>query len=785
MLIKTSVLFLAVLVVSCAAHAAAPAGPSAADARAVLYQWNPENFHPPAGYPAQPVAAPGADGTRVCIVSKSLGYNHFVVTKPGLLKAGHDYTAVVRYEVVKSPEFPDAFFLFARSRKLGIERDCWRNFLGEPGVKGVVTLPVSIADADDWTFYLGCKGRSAIIVDTFTVVEGLGYTFVPAAGQSPAQAPAPTPDLPAGSAAFTIEPPRAAQAPVAVSTADYGLVADPPTGRVTAAIADANLAALKQAIAACRTRHASTLLVPKGVYRFGTKEPIPFENLSDVTIDGQGSEFIFETLHTGTSAMSVKGATRCVVKNLMVDWDWSVIPLASLAQVVAVQPDGLQADLAFPDLSPAEVERLKHAPWLQMMPMDPKTFRLTSLLRLPTAPSKFETVAANTLRVTFKQRVPLVAGQHYCVRHLYYEMGAFRVGDCSQLLFENVTIYSIPGMGWVNRDDLNHWGLRNCRIVRRPGTRRPLSTAADGFHVLESQGYLLLDGCEFSGSGDDSVNIHDNCAEGTRRVDATTLTLVGNTKFRLKIAVGDTIELRHADFAPLGYISKVLAVQYPGNDTTLTVADPLPAGLLPQSIVLNQRYDTANVRIANCHFHDTAGRGILLSARDATLEHNVFDHTRGTAIDLETEIVGTLWAEGHGARNIVIRNNQFLDANTQGKFDGSVVYACPMTPAGPTGYPLFSDILVAGNHFVNCVGPAVSMTSCRHGVVTGNRIESNGGLAAPTALSACIKAAFSSAVTVTGNTWQAGAPSMKAGLLYDPETCTEVTAAANGVTGGK
>lgn len=783
MISKSSVLCLAVLVVASAAQVAAPAGP--ADARPVLYEWNPANFHPLAGYPAQPEPAPGADRSRVCIVSKSLGYNHFVVTKPGLLKAGHDYTAIVKYEVVKSPAFPNAFFLFARSRKLGIERDFWRNFLGEPGVKGTVTLPVSIADADDWTFYLGCKGRSAIIIDAFTVVEGLGYTFVPAADRSPAKVLAPLPDLPTGSAAFTIEPPRAAKNPVSISTADYGLVADPPAGRVTAALANANVAALKKAIEACRTQHASALLVPKGVYRFGTKEPIPFENLSDVTIDGQGSEFIFETLHSGTAAMSVKGATRCVLKNLIVDWDWSAIPLASLAKVVAAQPDGLQADLAFPDLSPAEVERLKTAPWMQMFPMDPATFRLTSLLRLPTAPAKFETVAPNTLRVTFKQRVPLVAGQSYCVRHLYYDMGAYRVGDCSQLLFENVTIYSIPGMGWVNRGDLDHWGLHNCRIVRRPGTRRPLSTAADGFHVLESQGSLLLDGCEFSGSGDDSVNIHDNCAEGVRRIDDTTLTLVGNTKFRLKFAPGDSLELRHADFAPLGYVAKVLAVKYPGSDTTLTVATPLPAALLPQSIVLNQRYNTANVRIVNCHFHDTAGRGILLSASNATLESNVFDHTRATAIDLETEIVGTLWAEGHGAHNIVIRNNRFLDANAQGKFDGSVVYACPLTPAGPTSYPLFSDLLVTGNHFVNCTGPAVSVTSCRHVVVTGNTIENNGGPAAPTALAACIKAAFASAVTVTGNTWQAGAQPMKAGLLYDPATCTEVTAAANQVTGVK
>lgn len=777
MTVKLALLLGLAALTTCHADPTPPAEP-----RAVVYRFDVASAHYAAAYPVS--VAPTASGDRYCFTARSQGFNHIVVTAPGKLKAGHEYTAIIHYEVVTAPAFPNYFFMFGRSRQLGTEHDVWRDWLGEPGVKGVAMLPLTIQEGADWAVYVGCKGPAQILIDSFEVVEGLGYTFVPAVpGPAAAVKPAALAarPLPTGSVPFTIEPPRLPQVPVTVSATDFGLTPDPATGRVSDAVAAANLTALKKALAACRHKQASLLNIPTGVYRFAGKESVPFDDLTDLTLDGNGSEFIFETLHTGTAVVSVGHDTRCVIKNLVIDWDWSVIPLGSMCKVVAVSPDKLQADLAFPDLAPAEVEQLKTAPWQQMFPMDPATFRLTSLLRLPVAPRKFETLAPGTLRVTFKAPVPLVAGQVYCIRHMYYEMGAFRVGDVHHLLFDNVSIYSVPGMGWVTRGDADHWGLHNCRIVRRPGTRRPFSTSADGFHVLESQGCLLVDGCEFSGSGDDSINIHDNIAEGVHRDADRALTLVANTKFRMKVAVGDTLELRHADFAPLGFSTKVTGVTFVGNATKLTVADPLPATLLEQTIVLNKRYDTANVRIVHCRFHDTGGRGILLGASNATVEDNVFDHTRAVAIQLHTEIVGTLWAEGHGCANVVIRGNQFLDANTQCKFDGAVIYARSNIPAGSTGYPLFHDVLIEGNRFVNCPGPAVSLASCQDFTVINNTLENNAGVTGASALSAAVVAELSSDIVVSGNRWKAGSPSAKPGVVYDPATCRGVVAPGNAV----
>jgi hypothetical protein len=754
------------------------------DQRPVIYEWNPANFHPAPEYPVK--VAPTADGTRYLLTTTGLGYNHILVAGTGKLKVGHDYTAIIQYEVVKSTEFPNSFYMFARSRKLGTDRDVWRTWLGEPGMKGVATLPVTIKDSDDWLIYVGDKGPGQIIIDSFKIVEGFGYTYIPAtksaAPAKPAVAKAGTTaakSLPTGCAPFTIEPPRAQKPAVTLSTADFNLVADPPVGRVTEEVANANMAAIKAALAACREKKASTLLIPKGIYRFGTNDSVPLLDLTDLTIDGQGSEFIFQKLHQGNAVITAYRDTRCILKNLIIDWDWTTIPLASLCRVVATTADGTQADLTFPDLTPVEVEKIKTSPWQSMIPMEPDTFRMINRPRVSGAPSKFETVNDNTLRVTFKAAVQLTVGDTFCVRHMYYEMGAFRIGDISDFLFDNVTIYSMPGMGFFTLGDAHNWGFRNCRVVRRPGTRRPFATTADGFHVGLSQGNLLLDGCEFTQLGDDCINIHDNVYEGLLRVDDHTLTLVGPSRFRIYAHAGDTIELRHADYSALGYSSKVTAASIKGTELTVTLADPLPANVLPQTIFINTKYNTSNVKIVNCRLHDTGGRGMLLGVRNATIENNTFDHVRGTAVQLETEIVDTLWAEGYGAENIVIRNNVFDTTNTIAKFDGAIIYGAPRTPAGPTGYPLFRDILIDSNRFINCPGPAVSLNTCKNITVSNNLIENNSKLDPVRALSASIAAFYSTDINVTGNKWLEGSPSAQPGVVYDPATTTNITSTDN------
>jgi hypothetical protein len=190
------------------------------------------------------------------------------------------------------------------------------------------------------------------------------------------------------------------------------------------------------------------------------------------------------------------------------------------------------------------------------------------------------------------------------------------------------------------------------------------------------------------------------------------------------------------------------------------------------------------VRIANCNFHDTSGRGILLSARGATIENCVFDRTFADAIQTTIDIVGTLWAEGRPSSNFVIRNNVLKNVNAQGKFGGAAIYIAPILPDGGSQYPLYSNMLIANNRFVNCNGPAVQMSSSKGITITGNTIETTSELTSVTAQSSSLMAVLSSDLALGGNTWRTVGTLAKAGVVYDPQTVSGIAATDNVLTPG-
>ncbi|MBN8526444.1 MAG: hypothetical protein J0M02_14005 [Planctomycetes bacterium] len=704
------------------------------------------------------------------------GWNTLITAPPGTLKGGHEYLAELRYRVIAAPPYPGnpffgSFHMFARSKTLGQERDVWQNWLGDPGDQGVVRMPMVLAPVDDWTFSVGCKGAGTLIVESLVIRAGTGFAFVPATPDAQAPAAAAVP-VATGCGPIVIDPPVAGTG-VQVSVAEFGMLPDAAADDAAAA---ANAVGLARAFKACAERKASRLLIPPGTYRMAPKDPLSLSGLQDLAIEATGAELVYTTLLRNASVWNLVNCQRLAVRGLSIDWDWSLNPIASVARVDSLADDRRSAVLSFPDLAAATVARVKDAAWSGMTRIDPQTMRGTGSQRLSPKPATREIAADGAIHATFSEPLALEQGNHYLIRHLYYEMGAFKINDSSHLLFDGVTVYSVPGMGWVCRGDLHHLALRRCAITIKPGTRRAYSTSADGFHVLDSQGSIAIEDSEITGTGDDCINIHDNNAQGVRKEGPSTLALINNPRWRMKVAVGDTLELFRADYAPVGWTGKVAKVLFTGNDAVVDFAQPLPETVSPLSIVFNRRYGTADVRIARNRFDH--GR-VMVSARRATIEDNRMEHPAANAIQLATEIAGNLWSEGSGNEDIVIRRNTIIGANAIGKFGGPAIHAVPVLPAGRTSYPLFRRILIEDNRLIDCHGPFVQLGACADVVVRGNRIEADAPVAGANALAGCIKAECATRLHLGGNTWKAGAGQAKPGVLWDPATCSAVEAAGN------
>jgi len=211
--------------------------------------------------------------------------------------------------------------------------------------------------------------------------------------------------------------------------------------------------------------------------------------------------------------------------------------------------------------------------------------------------------------------------------------------------------------------------------------------------------------------------------------------------------------------------------------TSIQLTEPLPEGVTPQSILINARYATRNLLVRNCRAEYTNGRGLLVSAKDVTIENNVFDHVFGSGINIESDIMPPLWTEGRGASNVLIRGNTFKDLNQQVRYNGAAIYANVRMPCGPTNATLYDRVTIENNRFINMTGPIVSLTNANNLLVRGNEISFTGSPFEGRYTGTLFLSRVSNA-SLGGNTWL-GASNGSGGVLYDPTTTQNLSAAGN------
>ncbi|MDG0793328.1 hypothetical protein OMP38_22635 [Cohnella ginsengisoli] len=480
-----------------------------------------------------------------------------------------------------------------------------------------------------------------------------------------------------------------------------------------------NGAAFQRAIEYCKHEGISELVVPKGLYYFSDGNHPTFDGLSDFRFDGGGSEFIFSSVK---AFFVIQHCARSEFRNFTVDWDWECGPLASIGIVREVAGDGRYVDLAFP-----EYEAVPDAfPLRTFNAMNPAT--LTPGCELGREFNGIQigetsSMGGNVVRVELPTPESfrfLKRGQAYIVRHYIYDANAIELHGNAHLTLSNLTIYSAPGHAFVSTGDQHHWKLERCRIVKRPGTTRCITATADGCHISNSQGYFIIEHCDFSYNGDDCLNIHDNSVHGFQRIDAWTIRLNRVHAWRNPFGPGDPIEFRHADLSPTGIAAPVAAVQWDEErqQCVIEFASELPVGLAEQSILFNRRYDSGHYIVRYNFFHQNRARGILLHAGDGLVEHNHFYMNQGSAIQIECGAEAR-WAEGFGIRNLVIRDNQ-IESSDVNHWNMAVIYMGVYLDQGRTNYPIFEDVRIENNTIVNCPQLAIYVSSCERVILRNN-----------------------------------------------------------------
>ncbi len=715
--------------------------------------------------------------------ASSSEWNGCFKTPPGLLKGGGDY--VVEFTC----------------KNLSLGTDSWMLFLirpfdasnGQSDVGDLAFSPVGVErnlkmafsipkGAESYSFQIHTRKQAVALVDNIRIRPGTPESFMPAAA---AVKPSQPLKVPTGCAEFQVELPNP-KSQLSVSAADFG--ADPASPD--------NAKAFNDAIAHCKASGASKLVVPKGVYRFTSSKAPTFEDLSDFEFDGQGSTFVF-LKNGGGGLVRVSRCLRTALKNFNVDWDWDKDPLASVVKVEAVEAkEGAYADFKFVDYESFPRRDLRVADIEQL---DPETMSVGcegavnasfEFFRGKSEAPKTEWLSGNTLRIfSTKQNKGLFldrlkAGTLFRMRHYVYDMPGIDMRDNVHLTLSGVNVYSAPSHAFVTSGMQHHWQFLNTNIVRPPGTKRPITCTADHHHISQSLGYFKMDGCEFSLGGDDCLNVHDCTGFGAKTGPKTLTTRNLREYVVSSMHPGDLVELRHDDYSPTGVSSKIVEIKkvsVKDGIYEISFADPMPEPKGDGFILFNRRYDSGNVIVRNCYFHNHRARGLLLLAHDVTVENCVFLHNQMGAIKIETGYTFNVWSEGYGASNIVIRNNSFENVNPLGAYRNEkrpVIYMSVYLKSDPskekTMYPVIQDVLIEGNSFLNCPGAIAYACSAKNVIIRGNTVVNDVPRKEEMPYRGAVGAAYSSDVFITGNKWTKSPLMPNIGLFYDGETCKDI-----------
>jgi hypothetical protein len=549
--------------------------------------------------------------------------------------------------------------------------------------------------------------------------------------------------------------------------------------------------AFAKAFNACRERHAAKLVIPPGRYVFddpaissnplGSHIPVPSQ--TDLVIEGQGAELVF---HYNQPGISFTGCQRVLLRDVAIDWDF---PMASPGRVVRMSDgrvavrvaDGYPVSGTTPIDAVSEFDVAKKS-WARSR-MD-----FTSRFEVY-YPRSIEMVAPQTFYSP--DFVSLQEGLEVLVRHYVSGNSDGILGDTGNedLTFERVTIYGSPGPAFSFSLAGRGIRLSACKILLKPGTDR-FSTSNGGANFNGTRGDIIVEDCDFSGEGDDSVNIAGYWLDvrSTSSSGVVELTEHFGTQ-ELMVSAGDRVRFASSgDFSPRGEYDVLSAYFDKTRSVLMVTLDRPPTSVQAGDLAIDLARISSDFLVRRNYFHNNRGRGMMIQTANGRVENNTVENVSQGGIRLTTD-AAYFW-QGPGCDNVVVTANTFrsCDWGTYARYPDSTVVSVDayVLTTAIARYPVNKNIIIEKNIITNAPGLAILISSASGVTVDSNEIIDANLLPFPTdffpPFAGSLTVTYASSVIIRGNKQTATQPAYAAGIFVDRPTTSDVTLTQNAMS---
>lgn len=475
------------------------------------------------------------------------------------------------------------------------------------------------------------------------------------------------------------------------------------------------------------------------------KVGIALEDMKNLTLDGQGSEFVF---HGRMLPVSLLRSENCLLKNFSIDFE---NPHIAQVKIVENDPqDGIVFEpapwvdyrIAKDSIFEAYGEgwTMRHS-WGIAFDGDTKHLVYnTSDIGCPTKGAS--EVAPRRIHAPGWKDARLVPGTVVAMRGWGRPTPGIFLSHDVNTTIENMKVHYAEGMGLLaqlcENITLEKFGV----CLKGDADPRYFTTQADATHFSGCKGKIVSCNGLYEGMMDDAINVHGTYLKVVKRVDDRTLVgryMHGQSWGFEWGCPGDEVQfIRSNTMELVGKQNKIISIRPYDKEQTEGAREFLITFQEPVDQVINEQSGfgienltwTPEVLFSGNVIRNNRARGSLFSTpRKTIVENNLFDHTSGAAILLCGDCNG--WFETGACRHVIIRKNRFVNALTNlFQFTNAVISIYPEIPdlkgqqqyfhGGPEG-----GIVIEDNEFETFDAPILYAKSVDGLVFRNNTIKLN------------------------------------------------------------
>jgi hypothetical protein len=435
-----------------------------------------------------------------------------------------------------------------------------------------------------------------------------------------------------------------------------------------------------------------------------------FENMSNIIIEGNGSNLIF---HEQMQPFTFDNCQNVTLRNVSIDWEQ---PLIAQAQVLQVKENSIRVSINLKE-SPFRIEEGKiffgttrdnQQPWKSTMEFDregrfvvPQTGDWGCL-----GQDWHNYLAENILPGILEIHFPLLrkpaVGNFLVMRHAERIHSGIFIQNSKNIKVENVNLYHATGLGILAQfsEDLT---FDRYRAIPNKAKNRYFGGGDDGIQISNCKGLITINNCEFAGLMDDPVNVHGTSVQvvdvmGTKQLKCRFMhhqSIGLNWGHR-----GDKVSfIENSVMKPLG-TGEIASFKLLDDETFLiTFKTDIPKQLEVGDALENLTW-SPDLLVTNSHFKSGRARGLLVSTPGkVVIENNIFESS-GSAILIAGD--ANNWFESGAVTDVLIKNNDFTElCNTSSyQFCEGIISVYPEIPVLNAETPPFhKNIRIENNQF--------------------------------------------------------------------------------------